>query len=318
MDLRREVERAAERIRPHVRETPTEPAPALAAAGARVFVKLENTQVTGSFKVRGALNKLLSLPAAVRERGVVAASSGNHGAGVAFAAASVSCPALVYVPESTPPHKVQAIAAQGAEVARFGDDCVVTEAHARAFADREGMTYISPYNDPAVIAGQGTIALELERQLESFDAVFAALGGGGLISGIGGYLKARGHAAEIVACSPENSPVMHRSLEAGHIVDMASLPTLSDSTAGGVEPGALTFDTCRAVIDRSILVSEAEISAALRRVLEGQHTLIEGAAAVAVAGFAQNAECFAGKRVAIVLCGANIGVETLRAVCTEP
>lgn len=316
-DLVGAVTEASRRIRQHVRETPVEFSGSLSELlGARVHLKLENTQLTGSFKVRGALNKLLSLAPDERARGVVAASSGNHGAGVACAAGIAGCRALVFVPDHAPAHKVAAITALGAEVQRHGHDCVLTEQHARAFADAEGMTYVSPYNDPAVIAGQGTIAAELERQVNPMDAVFVALGGGGLISGIGGYLRGKAHGAQVIACSPANSPVMHESVRAGEIVEMESLPTLSDSTAGGVEAGAITFPLCEELIDDSVLVTEQEIASALRLVIERHHTLIEGAAAVAVAGLTKVAERYHGKDVVVVLCGANIGADTLGEVLT--
>src|SRR5262249_22225320 len=207
--LLRSIDAAAERLRDRVRKTPTESSAVLSEmAGCRVHLKLENLQLTGSFKLRGALNKLLCIPAEQRERGVVAASSGNHGAGVACAAASLACPATVFVPEATTDAKAHAIASRGAEVIRFGHDCVQTEAHARAVAEERGQSYVSPYNDLDVVAGQATVGVELLHQLEDFAAVFVALGGGGLISGIGTYLKSRGRGIDIVACSPEHSPVM--------------------------------------------------------------------------------------------------------------
>jgi threonine dehydratase len=327
MSLLRSIDAAAERLRGRVRETPVEPSAVLSeASGCRVHLKLENFQLTGSFKLRGALNKLLCLSAEQRARGVIAASSGNHGAGVARAAAALGCPATVFVPEATSDAKVHGIASAGAEVIRFGSDCVHTEAHARRVAEERGRVYVSPYNDLDVVAGQATVGVELLRQLEDFAAVFVALGGGGLISGIGTYLKSRlqsrlksrGRGIDVVACSPASSPVMHRSLAAGRIVEMETLPTLSDATAGGVEPGAVTFDLCRAAVDDSVVVSEADIAAALRTVVAHHHCLIEGAAAVAVAGFLLRAQRYAGKDVAIVLCGANIGVDVLARVLAAP
>jgi len=310
MDLASEVAAAEARIRPHVRETPLEPSPLL---GEGVWLKCENLQHTGSFKFRGALNKVLSLPG--DERGlVVTASTGNHGAAVARSAATVGGRAIVYVPEDADPGKLAGIRRLGAEIRPRGADCVETEAAARSFAEAEGLTYISPYNDPAVAGGQGTIAVELERQLGALDAVFVALGGGGLISGIGARLKATRPSCEVVACSPANSAVMHHSLIAGRILEMESAPTLADATAGGVEPGSITFAGCRAAVDRSLLVSEAEIAEAMRLVIGGHHLLIEGAAGVAVAAYRRVAAQYAGRRVAIVLCGANIGLEKLKRV----
>ncbi len=311
IDVHREVLRAEERIRPHVRETPVDPSPVLGRdSGAEVWLKLENVQLTGSFKLRGAMNKLLSLASDERQRGVVAASSGNHGAAVAYALTTLGCPGLIFVPEDASPAKLAAIRAYGAEVRQGGDDCVVAEARAQAWAEEHRQVYISPYNDPRVMGGQGTVGVELARQLGGVDAVFVSLGGGGLTSGVAGYLKALGE-VEIVACSAENSRVMHESVAAGRILDLPSSPTLSDGTAGGVEAGSITFELCRRLVDRYVLVSEAEIADAMRLVVEHHHQLVEGAAGVAVAGFLKERQRYAGRRVAIVLCGANVSRQTL-------
>jgi threonine dehydratase len=315
MDFQHEVRAAAERIAGRVRTTPVERSRSpLGGSGGSVWLKLENQQLTGSFKLRGATNKILSLNDEERRRGVVAASSGNHGAAVARAAADAGCPALVLVPETVASSKLQAIRSWGVEVRKHGEDALLTEFEARRHAADEGMTYISPYNDPAVIAGQGTVGAELATQLPRLDAVFVALGGGGLISGVGGYLKAGWPDLRVVACSPERSAVMHASLEAGRIVEMQSRPTLSDGTAGGVEPGAITFGLCREIVDESVLVTEQQIRDAVRLVVGRHHTLIEGAAGVAVAGYLANRERFAGRDVAIVLCGANIDTEVLKEI----
>lgn len=316
MNIRESVLAAERRIRGHVRETPVEPSPALGeSAGCRVHLKLENLQRTGSFKLRGATNKLRSLDGPDRSRGVVAASTGNHGMAVACAARSLSCGALIFVPDNAVESKVEAIRGFGAEIVRHGDDSVAAEIAARSHAVEHGKTFVSPYNDPEVIGGQGTIARELERQIDGrIDAVFASLGGGGLVSGVGGYLKSVDPEVRVGACSPENSRVMHESLRAGKILELASEPTLSDGTAGGVEPGAITFDLCREIIDDSIVVGEDEIRHALRLIVEQHHTLIEGAAAVAVAGFLAAKERYRGQNVVIVLCGANIDSRTLKTV----
>jgi threonine dehydratase len=307
---------AERRIRGHVRETPVEDSPTLGeSAGCHVYLKLENLQRTGSFKLRGATNKLRSLDDRDRSNGVTAASTGNHGMAVACAARELSCRALIFVPENAVESKVEAIRAFGAEIVRHGDDSVAAEIAARSHAVDRGMVFVSPYNDPEVIGGQGTIAREMERQIEGdIDAVFTSLGGGGLISGVGGYLKTVNPDVRVVACSPERSRVMHESLQAGRILELPSEPTLSDGTAGGVEPGAITFDLCREIIDDSIVVGEDEIRHALRWVIERHHTLIEGAAAVAVASFMAEKERYRGRNVAIVLCGANIDSRTLRSV----
>jgi threonine dehydratase len=307
------IEAAAERIRPHTRATPVDPSAGLSRLGqAEVWLKMENLQVTGSFKLRGAMNRLLLLTPDERRRGIVAASSGNHGMAVSWGMKALGGKATIFVPENASPVKLQAMRDHGAEVRAQGTDSGLSEIEARRHASEQGLTYVSPYNDEEVVAGQGTVGLEIGRQMDVPDAVFVALGGGGLISGIGLALEGLGRKVELVACSPANSAVMHHSLAAGRILDMESLDTLSDGTAGAVEHGTITFDLCRRLVTHSVLVSEEEIRAAMRLVVERHHTLIEGAAAVAVAGYLKERERFRGRRVVIVLCGANISLERLR------
>ena len=310
--LREEIDQIAARIAPYIRETPVERSDALSAAsGAEVFIKLENFQVTGSFKVRGALSRLSAMTSDERGRGVVGASSGNHGAALAYGARRLEIPAVVFVPDYADPSKVAAIQRYGAEVRVHGSDCVDTERYARKWAAERGRVYVSPYNDPHVVRGQGTLGVEIRNQLGPIDAVFIAVGGGGLIAGVGAYLKTFEESVEMVACSPARSPAMHACLEAGAIIDVPCESTWSDATAGGVEAGAVTFEWCQRVVDRSLLVSEEAISSAMRDFLDQQHALIEGAAGVALAGFQQTSRDYAGKRVVIVLCGANIGIQKL-------
>jgi threonine dehydratase len=315
MDVVQEVLDAEQRIRPHIRETIVEHSPVLSErGGARVYAKLENLQHTGSFKVRGALNKVLSLTEERRARGVVTASTGNHGAAVAYSLGRLNESGMVFVPENADRSKVEAIKRLGAEVRYYGQDCAEAEVHARAYALEHGMVYVSPYNDPQVIGGQGTVGVELARQLEGIDAVYVALGGGGLISGIAGYLKSVQPGVQMIGCSPKNSQVMIQSVKAGQILDLPSLPTLSDGTAGGIEAGAITFDLCRTLVDDYLTVSEEEIAASLRLFIGAHHMLIEGAAAVAIAAYLKSCQRFAGQNVVIVICGANISLETLRQV----
>jgi len=311
-DIQSECHAAAGRISGHVRHTPVEYSHALSeVSGADVWLKLENQQSTGSFKLRGATNFLLSLGHDCR--GVVAASSGNHGMAVAHAARIAHLQALIFVPEVASAAKLRAIEALGAAIRRVEGDPVLAEAAARIHASEAGLPYLSPYNDPLVVAGQGTIGVEVAADLHRTDVLFASMGGGGLVSGAGGYLKAT-RGTTVVACSPVNSAVMHESLQAGRVLDLPSFPTLSDGTAGGVEPDSITFDLCREVVDESLTVSEDEIRVAMRLIIGRHHTLIEGSAAVAVAGFLQTADRWTGKEVVIVLCGANVGIGVLKKV----
>lgn len=315
MDLDIETNQAEQRIRPYIHETPLELALALSQRGqSHVYLKLENLQPTGSFKLRGAMNKLLSLTPEQRAQGIVTASSGNHGAAVAYGLSRLGLQGQIFVPENASPVKVEMIRRFGAEVHAYGDDSGLTELYARDYAGQHGRVYISPYNDEQIIAGQGTIGVELARQLDPIDAVFVTVGGGGLISGIAGYLKAARPGIKVIGCLPENSPVMAASVKAGRIIEMESRPTLSNGSAGGIEPGAITFELCQMWVDDYVLVSEEEIKAAMRLVIETQHMLIEGAAGVAVAAYLKTAERFRAQNVVIVICGANISLETLKSI----
>jgi threonine dehydratase len=308
------VAAAYTRISPYVRETPVEESTAFGDGAAAVYLKLEHLQHTGSFKFRGACNKIALLTPDQAAAGVVAASNGNHGLGVAAAARARGIAAEVYVSAQVSPAKAKRIASQGATLRQAGSDPLAAEMAARQAAETSGRVFISPYNDFDVIAGQGTIAVELHRQITDLDAVFVAVGGGGLIGGIGSYLKAVSPRTEIVGCWPENSPVLHDCLRAGRVIDVPEQPTLSESTAGGLEPDCVTLPVCQGAIDRAVLVSEAEIHDAMRLVLETEHWLIEGAAAVAVAAFRKDMRLWDGKRVAIVLCGRNVSPEVFARV----
>jgi threonine dehydratase len=299
---------ADRRIREYVRETPLRPSRALSdATRARVVLKLENRQDTGAFKLRGAANKLLSLPREATAHGVVAASTGNHALAVSTMGRRLGIPVEILVSGQIHPYKRRKIEALQARVRAVEGDALFAELEARREAERSGRPYVSPYNDPDVIAGQGTVAVEILRQLgaQPLDAIFVAVGGGGLIGGIGAHLKRASPHTEVVGCWPENSPVLHECLRAGTIVEVPERPTWSTSTAGGVEPGAITLDLCRRVIDRRALVTEDEIVDAARRLHRDDGELVEGAAAVALAAFLRSAEDYAGKTVAVLLCGGN-------------
>jgi threonine dehydratase len=278
-----------------------------------LYLKLEHLQRTGSFKFRGASHKIALLTAEQGAAGVTAASSGNHGLGVAAAARARGVPAEVFVSSQVSPSKAARIEALGARIRYAGQDPLDAELTARRAAEESGKVFISPYNDADVIAGQGTIAVELVRQTDRpIDAVFIAVGGGGLMGGMGAYLKAASPATEIVGCWPVNSPVLHECMRAGRVVDVAESPTLSESTSGGLEPGSLTVDLCRHVMDRASMVSEEQILGAMRLMLETEHWLIEGAAGVALAALLQDAERYQGKRVVVLICGRNVSPEVGR------
>jgi len=312
-DIKNEVLTAEKRIRSYIRETPLDFSLALSKiTGTNVYLKCENLQYTGAFKLRGAFNKLLSLTPSQQQQGVVTASSGNHGAAVAFGLNKLKIPGIIFVPENTSVTKIENIRNYDVPLEFYATDCMQTEIHALDYAKHHNMIYVSPYNDPQVIGGQGTIALELMQQLNKIDVVLVPIGGGGLISGIAGYLKEASPKTIVIGCSPENSPVMAESVKAGKIVEMKTSPTFSDGTAGGLEPRSITFDICRKYVDDYILVSEHEIKEAVITLIKTQHLLVEGAAGVALAALLKNTKSFHKKNVVVVLSGANISLDTLK------
>ena len=306
------AERAAVRIADYVVRTPLRHSPAFSERlGAQVRFKLENRQATGSFKLRGATNRLLTLDDERRGRGCVAASSGNHGAAVACALQRLGIEGIIFVPEHTSPAKVAKIRGYDCRVEFFGTDGLDTEQHARTFAAERGMFYVSPYNDEEVIAGQGTIGIEILEEFPDVDDVFVAVGGGGLIAGIGSVLKNHRPAIRVIGCQPLASPVMARSIAAGKILDLPSKPTLSDGTAGGIEPHTLTFPLNQAVVDEWVLVDEEQIAAAMQTCMQTEYDIVEGAAGVAIAGLLQRRAAIVGRNVAVILCGGNVSDDVL-------
>jgi threonine dehydratase len=283
--------------------------PLSTALGCSVFLKNEHLQPTGSFKIRGATNKIRILGAAARRTGVTTASTGNHGQAVARAGSLAGVPVTVYVAASAARPKVDAIRALGAELVVVDGPPIEAELLARRQADEQGKVYISPYNDLDVVAGQGTLGMELVEQAPDLDAVFISVGGGGLISGVGTALKKLSPRTRVFGVWPENSPCMLRAMEAGEIVDVDEKETLSDGTAGAVEPGSVTLPLCRAVIDETVTVSEADIGRGMRMIADAEHWIVEGSAGVALAGLAKRAESLRGQKVAVVLCGRNVALE---------
>ena len=315
MNLQQEIINAADRIHPHIRETYFDRSFLFSGLlDGNVWFKLENNQVTGSFKARGAFNKLLSLTDTEKNMGVVSASTGNHGAAVAYAAGELNIKCTIYVPNDASPAKLSNMKNFGAKVETFGNDCVEAEKRARDVSVSTGETYVSPYNDRYVIAGQGTLGFEIATQCDHLDTIIVSVGGGGLIGGTASYLRSIWPDIEVIGCSPENSAVMIHSINAGKVLDMESKPTLSDGTAGGVEMDSITFPICRDMIDESILVTEDEIKEAMVMYMQHEHQLIEGAAGTAVATLIKKKEDLKGKNIGVVICGGNISLDIIRSI----
>ncbi|ARP83529.1 serine/threonine dehydratase [Bordetella genomosp. 8] len=311
-DLSAAIMAAHAAIRPHVPFSPLERSGALSAAlDCDVRLKCDHLLPIGAFKVRGATNKISVLGEAARKTGVVTASTGNHGMAAAWAGARAGVPVTVYVPATAVRGKLDAIERLGARLVIVDAPPIEAERQARRYGAEHGIPYISPYNDFHIIAGQGTIGVEIAEQAgaDVLDAVFVCVGGGGLVSGLGTAIKHLSPRTRVVGVWPENSQCMLRALEAGRIVDVEEQPTLSDATAGAVEEGSITFPICQQVIDDRVTVSETEIAKAMRAVAETDHWMVEGAAGVALAGLMQRKDEWRGKKVAVVLCGRNISVE---------
>ena len=301
---------AEQRIRPHIRKTPVEPAYILSQrTGWEVFLKAECLQFTRSFKLRGALNKLAALGPKRRAKGVITASTGNHGLAVAYASQQFACQASIFLPETVAERKVRLMQRFPVQIERVGEDPVEAELAAREASAQLGIPYLSPYNDPDIVAGQGTLGHESMDQLKHCDAVFIPVGGGGLISGIAGYLKAAYPAVRVIGCQPVNAAAMKASVEAGQVVEIPYVETLSDGTSGGIEPGAITLDLCSRFVDDWVLVEEEAIRNAMITIYEETGLVVEGAAGLGVAALQQYAQSGAlerGARVLSILCGGNI------------
>ncbi|RJQ71952.1 pyridoxal-phosphate dependent enzyme [Pseudonocardiaceae bacterium YIM PH 21723] len=307
-----QAERIAPALGEYLTRTPlTEFAAFSEELGAQVLVKCEHLQRTGSFKARGSLAKLLSLSDEVRGRGVSTASSGNHGLGVANACSLLGTKATVFVHEDVAPVKAAAIRRLGADLRIERTPLVELEGVARRYAAEYGLTYVSPYNDLDVIAGQGTIGVEIADQVDRLDTVFISVGGGGLISGVASVLKARMPGIRVIGVQPAVDAAMYESARAGHSVLIDGLPTLSDGTSGNVEESAVTIGLCASLVDEWVLVPEREIAAALRTIIDTEHQLVEGSAAMAFAAARMLREQIAGQRVGVLSCGANISAKTL-------
>jgi threonine dehydratase len=309
------IEEALKRIAPHIRRTECRPAPAISEiVGGEVFLKLENLQDSRSFKLRGVINKILSLSEDDSQKLLVTASTGNHAAAFAHALQLFGLRGKLFMPKTSAAVKVENVRSTGVPFELVGEDCIEAEAHAAAFARSGGHVWISPYNDPMIVDGQGTVAVELMEQLGNIDVVLAPVGGGGLIGGIAGYLKAVDPSIEVIGCQPINSCVMYESINAGEILDIESLPTISDGTAGGIEAGAMTFDLCRRHVDDFILLEEEEIVAAMRFLHEKEGVTIEGAAALSTAAVLKERKRFAGRRIALIVSGGRVDETTIAKV----
>ncbi|MFZ2053335.1 MAG: pyridoxal-phosphate dependent enzyme [Candidatus Aminicenantales bacterium] len=314
-DWKKKIVEAYKRIGPDIRRTLLEYSPVLSGlTGAEVFLKWESEQRTGSFKFRGALNKIRALSPQEKRRGVVSASTGNHGLGISLAAEMEGIPLTLVLPQNVSAEKKRRLEEGRAEIIVQGESCDKAEMWARGLAEETGKTFISPYNDEDIIAGQGTIGLEICEDLPDVEVALVPVGGGGLIAGIAGYLKASGRAVEVSGVEPSCSGFMAASLAAGHIVEIEEGETIAEAVAGGIEPGAITFLLCRELLNRIILVEEPLLKRAMSLILEHHQRMVEGAGALSLAGLLEDRSRFQAKKTALVVSGGNIGARDFRDV----
>jgi threonine dehydratase len=310
-----DVEAARARIRERIYLSPCARSETFSRlTGTEAFLKLENLQMTGSFKERGALNRILTLSTAERERGLITASAGNHAQGVAYHAGRLGLTATIVMPEATPIIKVASTRAHGARVVLSGGSYDEAYAEARRLEQAEGLTFVHPFDDAGVIAGQGTIGLELLEQVPDLDAVVVPVGGGGLISGIGVAVKARRPGVRVIGVEAELLASMLAGLEAGRPVTLEGAQTLADGIAVK-RTGDLTLEHARKVVDEIVTVSEEEIASAILYLLEKEKTVVEGAGAVGAAALMHHRlPGLAGKKVVAVVSGGNIDVNLVARV----
>jgi threonine dehydratase len=315
LDVPQLVFDAHQRCRHHLSPTPLEHSLHLSnLIEGNVWLKLDSMQRTSSFKFRGALNKILTLTEEELEKGVVTASTGNYALAIAEAVRIRNHRATTYVAEDLDASRMELLRAHDLDLVVHGEGAWDAEKEARRVAGVEGKIYVSPYNDPLVVGGQGTCGYEIYEQLPDLDAAVFACGAGGLVTGSAGWLKSRKPEVEAFGVSPENSPVMYESVRLGKMIEMETLPTLADTCAGCVDLDSITLDLCRRYVNEIFLLTESEIESSIRLLFEQHRLVVEGSAALAVGALSKYRERFRGKKVVAVVCGRNIDLEVFKRI----
>jgi len=315
LDVPQLVLEAHERCQEHLSPTPLEYSRYLSEKiEGEVWLKLDSMQRTASFKFRGALNKILSLTEAELDKGIVSASTGNYALAVAEAMRIRKRRATIYVAEDIDPSRLALLRAHGLDLVIHGEAAWDAEKEARRVAEDKDKIYVSPYNDPIVVGGQGTCGYEISKQLPDVDAAFFACGAGGLLTGSAGWLKSQNPEVEAFGVSPENSPVMYESMRSNKMVEIETFPTLADTCAGGVDLDSITLELCQRYVEEIVLLTETEIEKSIRLLFEQHRLVVEGSGALGVGGLLKRKERFKGKKVATVVCGRNIDLEVFKRI----
>ena len=315
LDVPQLVREANERCQDHLSPTPLEYSMYLSEKiEGEVWLKLDSMQRTSSFKFRGAINKILSLTEAELDKGVVSASTGNYALAVAEAMRIRNRRATIYVANDIEPSRLELLRSHGLDLVIHGDLAWDAEKEARRVGDEEGKIYVSPYNDPIVVGGQGTCGYEISQQLPDVDAALFACGAGGLLSGSAGWLKSHNPEVEAYGVSPENSRVMYESMRTNKMVEIETFPTLADTCGGGVDLDSITLELCQRYVEEIVLLTETEIEESIRLLFEQHRLVVEGSAALGVGGLLKRKERFKGKKVVAVVCGRNINLEVFKRI----
>jgi threonine dehydratase len=315
LDVPQLVLEAHERCLEHLPPTPLEYSRYLSEKiEGEVWLKLDSMQRTGSFKFRGAVNKILSLTEAELDKGIVSVSTGNYALAVAEAMRIRKRRATIYVAEDIDPSRLELLRAHGLDLVIYGKAAWDAEKEARRVAEDKDMIYVSPYNDPIVVGGQGTCGYEISKQLPDLNAALFACGAGGLLTGSAGWLKSRNPKVEAFGASPENSPVMYESMRTNKMVEMETYPTLADTCAGGVDLDSITLDLCLRYVNEIVLLTETEIEKSIRLLFEQHRLVVEGSGALSVGALLKRKEHFKGKKVVAVVCGRNISLELFKRI----
>jgi len=315
LDVPQLVLDAHERCQEHLSPTPLEYSRYLSEKiEGEVWLKLDSMQRTGSFKFRGAVNKILSLTEAELDKGIVSVSTGNYALAVAEAMRIRKRRATIYVAEDIDPSRLALLRAHGLDLVIYGEVAWDAEKEARRVAEDKDKIYVSPYNDPIVVGGQGTCGYEISKQLPDLNAALFACGAGGLLTGSAGWLKFHNPKVEAFGVSPENSPVMYESMRANKMVEMETYPTLADTCAGGVDLDSITLDLCRRYVDEIWLLTEKEIETSIRLLFEQHRLVVEGSGALSVGGLLKRKKHFKGMKVVAVVCGRNIPLELFKRI----
>jgi len=314
-DVPRLVLEAHERCQDYLSPTPLEYSPYLSnRIEGDVWLKLDLMQRTSSFKFRGAINKILTLTEEELDKGVVSASTGNYALAVAEAMRIRKRRATIYVATDLESSRLELLRAHGLDLVIFGEGAWDAEKEARRVAEEEDKIYVSPYNDPVVVGGQGTCGYEISRQLPDLDAAFFACGSGGLLTGSAGWLKSHNPDVEAFGVSPENSPVMYESMRTNKMVEMETFPTLADTCGGGVDLDSITLELCQRYVEEIVLLSEQEIEESIRLLFEQHRLVVEGSGALSVGGLLKQKDRFKGKKVVAVICGRNVDLELFKRI----